>query len=245
MLIKPKELSEILGVSPHGILHVGAHTAEEAVLYKEEGFLNNGKAIWVEAQPELAEKLRQSLNSDEHEVIEAVAWSEDGLLMPFHMTSNSQSSSVYDLGEHSIVYPDIQVVKVNQVITSRLDNVLAKDSKFEFLNLDIQGAELQALIGLGDFLNRVNYIYLEVSNKALYKGAPKSQDLREFLKKSGFIHVHTRWVPRKGWGDSFWMRKSKFPRFFVLRKLHLFVNSLIYYFNYFARAICRHRVLHS
>ncbi len=50
--------------------------------------------------------------------------------------------------------------------TQLLKDILPKyeDIHFNFLNLDIQGAELKALKSMGDYLNNVDYIYTEVNS---------------------------------------------------------------------------------
>ena len=56
MLIPCSELSLVYGIHPHGILHVGAHEAEELESYDSYGW---GPVIWVEMLPEKFERLKQ------------------------------------------------------------------------------------------------------------------------------------------------------------------------------------------
>lgn len=83
---------------PKGVLHVGAHRAEESQEYIENGWRH---VIWIEAQPELAENLRKNLNNKFNTVIEAVAWSQSGEKLIFNVANNGQSSSLYEFGSHS------------------------------------------------------------------------------------------------------------------------------------------------
>jgi len=68
-------------------------------------------------------------------------------------------------------------------------------SGFDFLNIDLQGAELMALKGLGDDLNSINAIVTEVNLAILYKGCPRLYQLDLFLAKKGFIRTELELIP--------------------------------------------------
>ena len=93
---------------------------------------------------------------------------------------------------------------------------------YNFINLDIQGAELDALRGAGTLLHRVAYIYTEVSFLELYKNAPLADEIDVYLQTFGFKRVVTRKVPRDGWADVLYVNQGlvKLPR-------HRFVNRLL------------------
>lgn len=55
-----------------------------------------------------------------------------------------------------------------------------------FVNIDIQGAELKALKGMKKYLENVDYLYLEVDVKELYEGCCLLSEINEFLKGFGF-----------------------------------------------------------
>lgn len=81
---------------------------------------------------------------------------------------------------------------------------------FNFLNLDLQGAELMALRGLGERLSDVDYIYTEVNKKDVYQGCAKVEELDRFLTE--FTRVETLWCEDggvdHGWGDAFYIRSE-------------------------------------
>ncbi len=52
--------------------------------------------------------------------------------------------------------------------------------------MDVQGAELMVLEGLGAVLDHVEAVWLEVERVELYKGQPLVDDVHEFLCKNGF-----------------------------------------------------------
>ena len=71
MFISVSELSRFWNIKPKGVLHVGAHLAEEAADYEKYGWL---PVTWVEAQPNLVEVLEVNLHFPDHKVIEAAIW---------------------------------------------------------------------------------------------------------------------------------------------------------------------------
>jgi FkbM family methyltransferase len=239
VLIPVQELVKVFHVRPNGVLHVGAHLAEEAPMYEEYGWQGSSKIYWVESQQVLAQELRIKLDNSIHDVKCATVWNASGLKLQFKHTNNSQSSSLLDLHIHSEKYPKIKVDNSYEVITSRLDDICQLD-KFDFVALDIQGAELKALEGMGELLNEVNWIYSEVNKVELYKDCALITDIDEFLGNLGFKRVATRWAFRSGWGDALWMRNELIEHSITrtLRsKLKNFTLITLYTIRYFARKI--------
>jgi FkbM family methyltransferase len=200
MLIPPRTLDLLFGVHPSGILHIGAHEAEEYELYIDSNWLEKGSVTWVEAQPQLANKLVLRNLPKTEMVICAAAWHEHEPNLKFNVASNSQSSSVFDFGTHKETYPEIFVQETISIAGVRLYAIITK-ANFNFIALDIQGAELNALIGLGSLLENVIWVYTECNKVEVYKDAATLDKVDTFLKVRGFKRVATRWVPRAGWGD--------------------------------------------
>ena len=134
----------------------------------------------------------------------------NGDVKTFHVTSKSASSSLFDLDEHKTLYPEIGIVREIQVNTSRLDSILSPNDVFDFVVLDIQGAESQAIEGLGQRINSVKWIFTEVSKRKLYTGGTLYRDLDSQLRELGFKRVFTAWDRRAGWGDALYARSSTY-----------------------------------
>lgn len=190
------------------VIHVGAHEAEERESYMS---LNLTPRIWIEAQPDLVSRLRERLDPPEDQVLQGAAWSASGILFNLNIASNSQSSSILELGSHSTNYPDITYVGTVQVHTIVLEDVLAKMERVALLNLDIQGAELQALKGASDELAKVQAIYTEVNFEELYKDCPLVGEIDSYLLGYGFKRVLTYRTPA-GWGDALYLRQNMLVR---------------------------------
>ena len=132
MLFKLSDLSQIFNIPKMGVLHVGAHEGEEFEFYDSLGW---GPITWVEAQPNLVTKLRNRLDPGKNRVIEAAVWDTSGVKLQFKISSNSQSSSLLDLGTHSEDYPSISYIEEIQVCTKRLDEILSPDDEINIKNI--------------------------------------------------------------------------------------------------------------
>jgi len=206
-----RELMELHNVRPNGLLHVGAHhaeEAEEAEEYIENGLNGQGKITWVEAQSEFAKEIELRLDSKVHKVLCAVAWNVSNVPMTFKITSKSASSSLFDLGLHSKIYPDIKVIETLNVMTVRLDELLDATIGFDMVILDIQGAESQAIDGLGERIKEVKWIFTEISRNELYEGSTLVDDFDRQLAHLGFKRVFTVWDRKAGWGDALYARET-------------------------------------
>jgi FkbM family methyltransferase len=208
MLLSIKVLSRFLRLRPVTILHVGAHLAEEKSEYELNGWGDKG-IIWVEAQEELANRISIREGSRD-KVLNLVAFSKNDLLIDFKIASNSQSSSVLDFGTHSAVYPEIVQIGQRRLRTKRLDCALKESDKFELINLDVQGVELEVLIGLGNRVDEAKYIYTEVNKEELYNNCSLITDLDKFLCSFEFKRIVTRWVKGAGWGDALYVKNPTF-----------------------------------
>jgi hypothetical protein len=103
--------------------------------------------------------------------------------------------------------------KANQILT-RLQadsNLPAPADSFQiegcnFLNIDVQGFELEVLKGSKKTLRGVNYIYSEVNRAETYENCAQIGDMDEFLLFNGFNRVETIWSGGI-WGDALWIRE--------------------------------------
>ena len=201
--LTPKKLAKLWGVRPTGVLHIGAHEAEEAADYQDAGW---GFVTWVEGNKEKVEALKQKLPAASNRVVEAFAWDIDFAELNFWVLSDSASSSLFRPTGHLALYPDKSIMIEKKAIGRRLDQLLTDQICFEFISVDVQGAELQALRGLGSRIAEAKWILAEVNQRDLYEGCTKIEDLDAFLADVGFKRTSTLWVPGKGWGDALYSK---------------------------------------
>lgn len=126
----------------------------------------------------------------------------------FKITNNFQSSSILDLKTHLVEHPHVHVVKTVTATTVQLDTLVEQHAiKADFLNMDIQGAELKCLKGFERNLGMINAIYAEVNEKELYAGCALLPEMDSWLSERGFVRVHTHMTPH-GWGDALYVRRT-------------------------------------
>ena len=83
----------------------------------------------------------------------------------FNVSNNGQSSSILELGLHKQFHPHVHYVSSFESKTKLLKDIICNyNIEYNFLNLDIQGAELKALKGMEEYLNKFDYIYIEVNS---------------------------------------------------------------------------------
>jgi FkbM family methyltransferase len=225
MLINVAVLDRLFGIHPKSLIHIGAHLAEESEAYDNFNWAGLTGITWIEAQEELVEFLKIKLDANRNRVLKVCAWSLSGEKKYLNITSNSQSTSLLNFGEHSELYPEIYVKRKCEVKTSRLDEVLEESENFEFVNLDVQGAELHVLIGMGEKLSHAKWIYTEVNSAEIYLDNVRVKELDEYLKKFGFKRVVTKWVGKDGWGDALYVKRVNL-QIFIAKYLFLFFEQV-------------------
>lgn len=64
----------------------------------------------------------------------------------------------------------------------------------DLLWMDIQGAELMALEGLGDAIGSVGLMHLEVEFQEIYKDQPLFHDVKAYLNRHGFLLIASTYL---------------------------------------------------
>jgi len=105
----------------------------------------------------------------------------------FYVTTREDSSSLF---RPTVVQQDagINIKNTINVQTERLDSVLSGENilRPSLLKIDVQGAELDVLGGVGELFDVINYVYVEVSFIELYAGQPLFSEIEKFLKSVGY-----------------------------------------------------------
>lgn len=102
------------------------------------------------------------------------------------------SSSIKRPKEHLVVTPWCQFTEPIKVNSVRVDSYIEinKLTKIDFIWMDVQGAEIEVLNGLGKSKECVSYIFTEYSEKELYEdGKAGKEDILRILGKDWEI-VH-------------------------------------------------------
>ena len=192
------------------LIHAGGNTGEELSDYC---LMHVGRSLWFEPNPLVLSALQNNCSNARgtHIVMPYGLWSDD-ITKDLNISNNFQSSSVFDLDQHLLEHPSIAYVGRTQVKLKRYDNLGSEIASHlpsffpQFVNLDIQGSEFNALMGMKDAISKsVRMIYCEVNRKSLYSGINLVYDIDNLLESMGFLRIKTFWT-RHGWGDAVYLR---------------------------------------
>lgn len=208
MLIPFKYLFDKYGIKDIGILHIGGSYGQEASAYHEQGV---ARVVFVEAIRQVYNQLKLNVRPYGYQALHACVSDKDGEIVTFNISNNEmQSSSILEFGTHTKEHPGVVFTSKTKLQTVTADTLLKThgiDPKdYQFINLDIQGAELMALKGMD--LTHVQYAYIEVNEKELYKGCPLIAEIDEYLRMYDLIRAETHLTPH-GWGDAFYIKKPR------------------------------------
>lgn len=210
MLIDFNKLWPKYNIQPKGVLHIGSSTGQET-----EHYINLGvrDICYIEALPDVFRGLKEHVKNfpGKFTCINACISELDGAEVIFNKTNNEgQSSSMLEFGTHSKEHPSVKVIEKMRLKTSRIEMLYKTHGfeidRFDFLNIDLQCAELIALKSMGYLLNNFKWLYLEINTAELYKDCPMVEDIDSFLKPFGFVRTETK-ITRQMWGDALYCYK--------------------------------------
>ncbi len=219
------------GASVQGVIHVGAHLGQEAEYYSENGI---EKVIWIEANPKLMKPLQENLKKYPNQyAYHALISDKTAENVKFYIDNKGAFSSSH-LPPDKIFnfYSGLHFDEIIELSTVRLDDFLEEQNiaweNYNFLTLDIEGAELLALKSLGSHLSGFNWIYTEVRYYSSHKGCVLLWDLDDFLNQQGFSRIKLRMTPEY-WGDAVYIKKNNFWLIALWQKMwsHFYLD--VYY----------------
>jgi FkbM family methyltransferase len=188
-----------------GILHVGAHECEEKICYDKFKITN---VYWVEGMKNKVDMMKEKYPNIN--IFQAVISDKDDEEVVLNISNNGQSSSILELGTHKEKHPTIHYIAKETHKSKTLKTLIIEEKinmdNVNFLNFDIQGVELKALKSMGEYLNKVDYVYTEVNVDYLYIDCCLLNELDDYLKTFGFKRVETKMCGDTGWGDAFYIK---------------------------------------
>lgn len=148
------------------------------------------RVILIEANAELAEKLRAKYRDDSRFSVVAAALSDRKGEAAFEINRGEESSSLLPVNPRNSEWfgRDLSVAKTIRVPTMTLPDLLEEQGldSVDLLKLDLQGAERLVLTGAEAVLERISVIYTEVFFEELYAGAWLFGEMIDFLAARGF-----------------------------------------------------------
>jgi FkbM family methyltransferase len=185
----------ILTIAKRGVVHVGAHKGEEVEQYLSLGFQ---RIVLIDANPDACKDLVARFAQDKRISIFNYAVCDRIGTVDFHLhTSRSGSTepaSLLRMKRFSEIVGSLHTPATIQVPAITLDALFDEHglqrSDYNFLNVDIQGAEILALKGATSLLSSMEVVVSEVNLIELYEGGPMEEEIATFLGDHGFAKEH-------------------------------------------------------
>ena len=200
-----KELETIFRMEdPLVIFDIGACEGEDSIRYN---YLFKNAAIYsFEPLPENFDKCIINFSKDSFKRIRPfqLALSSSNGVAKFYVSSGSpegKNRPDWDYGnKSSSLYSPDASYKKNEWLKFEKEIEVKKQTissfcldqsiqKVDFIHMDVQGAELDVLIGAETILSSIKAIWLEVENVSMYEGQPLKKDIEKFMKKMDFIKI--------------------------------------------------------
>jgi len=158
---------------------IGAHNGEFSRLLRQ--ILPNTEIHQFEGSPK---KVQKAKVGPWHKTV--LSKEDDGRVTFYH---DGGTGDTYMRETDQFLKTNYQTTVVK---TRRLDTYV--DENFlpypDFIKIDVQGAELDVLVGCNDILNRCKLIHCEIPAEGIEfnSGSPSQKEYLDFFKNAGFIH---------------------------------------------------------
>jgi protein O-GlcNAc transferase len=191
-----RHLERLVDTEALTIVEVGSRlTAGE--LIKQEPYYSLARKRVLGFEPDAAAltTLQQAANRDVRFLPYAL-WREDAA-RTLYVARHPKCSSLYRPNSEVLkTFRGLDValeVAQRPIETRRLDNVLRRETDWDavdFLKADVQGAELDVLVGAGAYLQGLLALVVEIEFVELYHDQPLYWDVQRFLSERGFFFHH-------------------------------------------------------
>ena len=172
------------------VLNIGANDGEYASSILDAGY--DGRVISFEPIPSVWGRLKEraSKQSARWSVMPPVALSTFEGTAEFNVAGNLVSSSMFRMSaSHVDAQPNSAIAETITVPVKKVDSYIDAigDTSRAFMNVDVQGAEIDVLKGAERALSTIIVgVQVEMSIVPLYEGQALSNVVHEFLLSRGF-----------------------------------------------------------
>lgn len=201
-----KNLIEKYKLGIKGIIHIGANKGEEYNLYKSLGIKN---LVLIEPRSEEFRLLKKNIKDPDCILIQKALGNKTGkekMFISYGRNSAGASSSILKPKKHLELHKGIKFHEtVEEVDIDKLDNLGLNNSKYNMINIDVQGYELEVFYGSDNTLQNIDYILTEINRDEVYENCAQIDKLDQFLNLHKFKRVETDWCGNL-WGDAFYVK---------------------------------------
>lgn len=199
-----------ININIRGCIHIGAHEGQEYPIYQHLGIKN---LLFYEPLLKNFEGLKKSVGP-EVDLRNKALGNTTGKIAMF-LEDRGLSSSILEPAYHLEQYPQIEFNEKEEVDIARLDDEEFDRSLFNFINIDVQGYELEVFKGAEKTLESTDLIISEINKEEMYKDCPKVEDVDSYLAGFGFAKIFEYWQLDGGtWGDGLYLKQPTTNRVF-------------------------------
>lgn len=210
---------DLLGEKVRWILEIGARDCRETLAFAEQ--FPSASIVAFECNPDMLPACRAAVAGRGNiRLIEKAVAEHPGRLAfyPVDPAVNAGASSLYQAsGSYALEHYPQRKIEVEAVTLQAFLEAEAIP-RIDLLWMDIQGAELAALKGLGARIADVALIHAEVEFEEIYTGQPLFPEVRAFLESQGFRFLGFTIYARHS-ADAVFANRRSFGGFTVWRAL--------------------------
>lgn len=204
MILDLIELYKKYNMNVNGVIHIGAHFGEENNVYEK---LRIDNISYFEPVKKTFIKLKENVGTGANLFNYALGNENKKMKMYVEEADIYGCSSLLKPSDN---YKNIKFDYGEIVEMKRLDDVEFDFSDYNFMNIDVQGYELEVLKGSVNTLEHIDYIMCEINRVYIekpleYENCCLIGDLIEFLNEFGFKYVESNWAG-VSWGDGFFVK---------------------------------------
>jgi FkbM family methyltransferase len=179
--------SALQGLDLDQIVDIGANRGQFALISRQ----TFPKAFIYSFEPleEPSQVFRKVFEKDERVKLKICAIGSEKKIGNIHISRDDDSSSLLKIGKkQTTLFPGSAEIATREVNILPLVDALSAItiSTASLLKIDVQGYEMDAILGCRELLTQFNYIYIECSFIELYIGQALAHEVIAFLQKSGF-----------------------------------------------------------
>ena len=164
---------------PNSVLDIGAHVGAFAANLRN--YCPDAEFLCIEGNKDCIPYIKQQ----GFNFIEAYLSKENSYRTLYKTQYNSTNTGDSFYRENTQYYDSNNVI-ITSVETRRLDSLIDPYSSFDLVKIDVQGAEIDVMEGAGDIIANSKFLLLEAAVTNYNEGAPKQQDVINYMNNLGF-----------------------------------------------------------
>lgn len=172
----------------NSIVDVGANRGQFALVARR--IQPAAKITAFEPLPTAGRRFSQVFRDDDNVTLHSVAIGKCAAEVEFHVSASDDSSSLLPITDlQEATFPGTKQRRVEQVQVRPLSELVRSSDLAlpALLKIDVQGAELDVLLGVGTLLELFDYVCVEASFVEFYSGQPLVHEILSHMGDRNFI----------------------------------------------------------